>query len=91
MLLTKINEINLKLGIVPETQKVDTVVSQPSKTEIPATNVPGIPTDINQYGIFAQTAIGENGFITLENNKVELKISLKGGRVYSASVMLVIN
>ena len=27
---------------------------------------------------------GENEFITLENNKVELKISLKGGRVYSA-------
>ena len=29
-------------------------------------------------------ATGENEFITLENNKVELKISLKGGRVYSA-------
>jgi len=82
--IAKIDEINLKLGIVPETQKVYTAVSQPSKTETPATNVPGIPTDINQYGIFAQTAIGENGFITLENNKIELKISLKGGRVYSA-------
>lgn len=82
--IAKINEIDLKLGIVPEAQKVDTVVSQLSKTEIPVIYDPGIQTDINQYGIFAQTVISENGFITLENNKVELKISLKGGRVYSA-------
>ena len=40
--------------------------------------------DVNQYGVFAQSASGENDFITLENNKIELKISLKGGRVYSA-------
>jgi len=82
--IAKINEINLKLGIVPEIQKTDTVSSQLSKTEIPATSTSAVPTDINQYGIFAQSASGENEFITLENNKVELKISLKGGRVYSA-------
>ncbi|MEI8224857.1 MAG: membrane protein insertase YidC [Bacteroidota bacterium] len=82
--IAKINEINLKLGIVPEIQKTDTVSSQQSKTEIPATSTSVVPTDINQYGIFAQSASGENEFITLENNKVELKISLKGGRVYSA-------
>ena len=82
--IAKINEINLKLGIVPEIQKTDTVSSQQSKTEIPATSTSAVPTDINQYGIFAQSASGENEFITLENNKVELKISLKGGRVYSA-------
>ncbi len=40
--------------------------------------------DSSKYGIFAGSAKGDNGFITLENNKVELKISLKGGRVYSA-------
>ena len=82
--IEKINEINLKLGIVPEIQKTDTVISQQSKTEIPATSTSAVTTDINQYGIFAQSASGENEFITLENNKVELKISLKGGRVYSA-------
>ena len=82
--IAKINEINLKIGIVPETQRADTVLSQQSKTEIPVTNTSAGPADINQYGIFAQAALGENEFITLENNKVELKISLKGGRVYSA-------
>ncbi|MCX6325239.1 MAG: membrane protein insertase YidC [Bacteroidia bacterium] len=82
--IAKINEINLKLGIGAETPKADTVVLQQSKTEIPVTNTTGTPTDINQYGIFAQSSTGENEFITLENNEVELKISLKGGRVYSA-------
>ena len=33
---------------------------------------------------FSGAASGENDFITLENNKLALKIALKGGRVYSA-------
>jgi YidC/Oxa1 family membrane protein insertase len=82
--MARINEINLKLGISPEKQKVDTISSQQPKTEIPVTAISETTTDKNQYGVFAQTSTGENEFITLENNKVELKISLKGGRVYSA-------
>ena len=38
----------------------------------------------SQYGVFSKAVIGENQFIILENNKVEIKISLKGGKVYSA-------
>jgi YidC/Oxa1 family membrane protein insertase len=82
--IAKIDEIQLKLGIVPEIAKADTVVNQQPKTETLVTNTPEGPTDANQYGVFAQAATGENDFLTLENNKVELKISLKGGRVYSA-------
>lgn len=82
--IAKINEINLKLGILPETAIPDTVVPQEPDQVAASENIPDTPTDINQYGAFAQAAIGENEFITLENNKVELKISLKGGRVYSA-------
>jgi YidC/Oxa1 family membrane protein insertase len=82
--IAKINEINLKLGIVPEIQKTDTVRAEKAKTEIPVNITSSVTTDMNQYGVFAQTATGDNEFITLENNKVELKISLKGGRVYSA-------
>jgi YidC/Oxa1 family membrane protein insertase len=82
--IAKINEINLKLGIAPEIQKTDTIVTPQIKTEVPVTGSSKVTDDTKQYGIFAQTAIGENEFITLENNKIELKISLKGGRVYSA-------
>jgi len=82
--ISRINEINLKLGIVPETVMPDTLTTQESVPESVSASVSDTPTDINKYGAFAQAAIGENEFITLENNKVELKISLKGGRVYSA-------
>jgi YidC/Oxa1 family membrane protein insertase len=82
--LAKINEINLKLGLVPESQKVDSVKSPKIESQVPAIPSSTVTGNAEQYGIFANAATGENDFITLENNKVELKISLKGGRVYSA-------
>ncbi|HKK41214.1 MAG TPA: membrane protein insertase YidC [Bacteroidales bacterium] len=89
--LAKINEINGKLGIVPEEnkeQKSDTVNNQKAKTETPVeqekeTGEPEVQ-DAGKYGVFARDMKGKNDFITLENNKVSLKIALKGGRVYSA-------
>ena len=82
--LAKINEINLKLGNIPEKQKSDSLSLPQPKSGVSVPGTTGTITDINQYGVFAQSATGENEFITLENNKIELKISLKGGRVYSA-------
>ena len=84
--LARITEINSKLGSVPENHKPDSLQTKQnnSSSAVDNTSGAGVQTDINQYGVFAQSAIGENGLITLENNKIELKISLKGGRVYSA-------
>jgi YidC/Oxa1 family membrane protein insertase len=84
--IAKLNDINFKLGNTPEKQKSDSLSVPQSNSGVSVlnANIPGSKTDINQYGVFAQSALGENEFITLENNKVELKISLKGGRVYSA-------
>ncbi len=82
--LAKINEINLKLGNTPGKAKSDSLNAQNPVSEAPASNATAEKTDANQYGVFAGAAEGENGFITLENNKIELKISLKGGRIYSA-------
>ena len=82
--IAKINEINLKLGISTETPKNDTVAAIQSKPAIPVVTKTDTSGDVSQYGVFAQAATGENEFITLENNKVELKIALKGGKVYSA-------
>jgi YidC/Oxa1 family membrane protein insertase len=82
--LAKINEINLKLGISAGTADIDTLKAEQPKQELPVTGITVTPADAGQYGVFAKAAEGENGFITLENNKVELKISLRGGRVYSA-------
>jgi YidC/Oxa1 family membrane protein insertase len=80
----RLNEINIKLGDSVEKPKSDSLSLPSTNTSIPGPASTIVQDDINQYGAFAQAAIGENDFITLENNKIELKISLKGGRVYSA-------
>ena len=82
--IAKINEINLKLGISTEADKTDTPAAEQPKQVPPAAGISSTTADAGQYGVFAQAATGENDFITLENNKVELKITLRGGRVYSA-------
>ena len=86
--LEKINELNLQLGTIPGAAElpVDTVreVTEPGA---PA-NIKSEPVadDPNQYGVFAGAAKGTDEFITLGNDKIDLKISLKGGRVYSATL-----
>ncbi len=82
--LAKINEINTKLGLSTGIETVDTISQQKSEIKIAIDTNSSQPVDSKQYGIFADAANGENDFITLENNKVELKIALKGGKVYSA-------
>jgi len=82
--LAKLNELNIKLGIVPSQLAADTAkVKTESKESLPVTPVI-TSTDGSQYGPFAHAVKGEDDFITLENNLIELKISQKGGRVYSA-------
>ena len=39
-----------------------------------------------RYGPFSMSATGENNFVFIENDLVKLKISTKGGRVYSAEL-----
>jgi YidC/Oxa1 family membrane protein insertase len=82
--ISKINELNLRLGITTEQQKVDSTSTKVLKNDSAIPGSANTPVDSSQYGVFAKAAFGDNEFITLENNKIELKISLKGGRVYSA-------
>jgi len=82
--IIKLNEINQKLGIVSPAIKTDTVLSKPASKDTVSGKPVAEKTDAEQYGAFSGAAVGQNDFITLENNKLELRISLKGGRVYSA-------
>ena len=81
--LAKISELNSRLGMSNEAAKKDSTGVQ-TQAGAEAASSAIARSDSNRYGVFSKSAIGENDFITLENNKVELKISLKGGRVYSA-------
>ena len=42
---------------------------------------------MDAFGAFGIAAIGENELITLENNRVRLKFSTQGGRIYSAELL----
>jgi YidC/Oxa1 family membrane protein insertase len=83
-IIARVNEINQKLGIITDTVKADKSNPEQIKNALPSSAL--LPTAIepDKLGAFAQAATGQNDFITLENNKIQLKISLKGGRVYSA-------
>jgi YidC/Oxa1 family membrane protein insertase len=82
--MLKLNAIDQILRINTAKAKTDSAIVKVSASE----NLPGktavSKSDNKQFGAFSGAASGENDFITLENNKVALKISLKGGRVYSA-------
>jgi len=82
--IAKLNELNLKLGIIPVGQKVDSINPDSKKADLSQPVAVAEPADVGQFGVFSDAATGDKDLITLENNKVELKISLKGGKVYSA-------
>jgi YidC/Oxa1 family membrane protein insertase len=82
--LAKINELNDKLGFAATPEPADTAVMKTPerKAEI---STPGLTiADSSQYGVFGSTVAGDTGMITLENSVLELKITPKGGRIYSA-------
>ncbi|HAX94511.1 MAG TPA: membrane protein insertase YidC [Bacteroidales bacterium] len=84
--VAKVNEINRQLGFAPAAQTADTMpasdASAGSLTPVSAAAVP----DSGRYGAFGAATSGNNEFITLENNRIELKIAARGGKVYSARV-----
>jgi YidC/Oxa1 family membrane protein insertase len=82
--ILKLNEIDQKLAPLGAVSKADSAgANNLSKSEAEVKKVVA-KSEKNQYGAFNGAVSGEQDFITLENNKIELKIALKGGRVYSA-------
>ena len=84
--LAKINELNQKLGFVPAPRAADSVSVSPVIEEPSSRTSIVSRADSSQFGVFAASAVGDTGLITIENNKLELKISPKGGRVFSARI-----
>jgi YidC/Oxa1 family membrane protein insertase len=83
--ILKLSEIDQKLGIQGATAKTDTVVVKPAGTgTVSDKQQVTVKSDKDQFGAFGSSSSGVNDFITLENNKLAIKIALKGGRVYSA-------
>jgi len=79
----RVIELNQKLGTENQVRQADTTMTgrDTSRTvsPFPATR----PADSTLYGIFSSAARGQNEFYTIENSKIKLTVSSKGGRVYS--------
>ncbi|MCU0455168.1 MAG: membrane protein insertase YidC, partial [Bacteroidales bacterium] len=84
--LEEIRKLNAQLGIDQVPQQEDTTGTTETTPVSLQTAASGTARDSAEYGAFAGSVSGEQDFITLENNKLELKIALRGGRIWSARV-----
>ena len=82
--VAKVNMINQMLGFAPDPEKADSTGTQLAAPENLKQSVEKAPGDSSMFGVFGGSVTGDTGMIVLENNKIELKISPRGGRVFSA-------
>ncbi|MEN8116774.1 MAG: membrane protein insertase YidC [Bacteroidota bacterium] len=62
-------------------------LSQTTPTETDAVNQDAVvQAKMDEYGVFGVAAVGEEEFTTLENNRMKVTFSNKGGRVYSVQL-----
>ena len=76
--ITKVNELNRQLGFAASPEKADsTGLNKVESGNVIKAETIGI-SDSGSFGAFGASVRGEKGLITLENDKIELKISPKG-------------
>jgi YidC/Oxa1 family membrane protein insertase len=79
--ISRVTELNEKLS-VPE-RKSETA---DSTVAVNRNVLPAARQDSLSYGAFSAAFHGKDTIITIENNRIRLEISSKGGRIYSAEV-----
>ena len=82
--VAKVNLINQMLGFTPPSEKADSTGLQKTETGNSGQAAVIASVDSSRVGVFGGSVTGDTGMIVLENNKLELKISPKGGKVFSA-------
>jgi YidC/Oxa1 family membrane protein insertase len=81
--VAKVNELNRTMGLTGQPEKADSSKAQSNIPVTPEKSTLLNTSDSSQFGAFGGATTGDTSFITLENNKIRLQISPKGGRVYS--------
>jgi YidC/Oxa1 family membrane protein insertase len=82
--INRVIELNSKLGQSTQPRQSDTTLTVTSPAGTPAQAPQGTEPDSTAYGVFSASVRGENEYYTIENEKIILTVSSKGGRVYSA-------
>ena len=69
-------------------QIIEAQKEQAKKEEIIATtdSISDFDTNKDKFGVFVSGVTGEEQFVTLENNLMKVKVSTKGGRIYSVEL-----
>jgi YidC/Oxa1 family membrane protein insertase len=80
----RVVELNQKLGLEDQTRQADTATTVTDTSRTVAAAPAARVADSTLYGVFSTASKGENEFYTIENNRIKLTVSSKGGRVYSA-------
>ncbi|MGB8357170.1 MAG: membrane protein insertase YidC, partial [Bacteroidales bacterium] len=82
----RIVELNNKLGVSGQPQQPVTAITGADTAAVTGKIVEGATPDSMAFGIFSGTAKGENEFYTIENDRLVLTVSSRGGRIYSATL-----
>lgn len=81
--MNKVIELNNRLGLGTETTQIQTATPGTDTSAVASSTKPAVVADSNAYGVFTSRMTGEDGFYTLENDLIALKVSARGGKAYS--------
>jgi len=87
--LAEAKRVRDSIALVQEQKAIETdriAKEQQAQSPQAVAEVDSAEVMAQQYGTFAQAATGEDKFITLENEKIKVLVSAKGGRIYSVEL-----
>lgn len=64
----------------------EATTQQPQEKSDSSAATTAIENRKDEYGAFGDAAVGTEKFVTLENNLMKVKVSTKGGRIYSVEL-----
>jgi|WetSurMetagenome_2_1015567.scaffolds.fasta_scaffold04734_3 YidC/Oxa1 family membrane protein insertase len=79
--ISRVTELNEKLSVPEKKSEIADSTASVNRNALPAAR-----QDSLAYGAFSAAFHGKDTIITIENNRIRLEISAKGGRIYSAEV-----
>jgi YidC/Oxa1 family membrane protein insertase len=80
--INRVTELNGKIGGAEKSPEKGTDTT----AVVTEKNIPVAVTDSLAYGAFSNAFKGKDSLLIIENNKIKLEISTKGGRIYSAEI-----
>jgi YidC/Oxa1 family membrane protein insertase len=78
-----IAQVNVEIALQQQKQKEQQATEQAVSSTEPVSSEKAAQDKVDEYGVFAVAAVGEEKFTTIENNLMVITFSNKGGKIYS--------